>query len=248
MLSHQNQLSHSSREPVTDNATKQDTPPLPKPQSSSEETPEEPRVTKKRRLVRKVIEDSQPESHITVAPTAEKLLDVVSLPSQSPAPPVTSQKKESPAPNSPAREPSPPKVSRSRQPTPSQLPTRHRSLSPVTKVDSWLSIASENDYEGAIAEHTDIPPISETLHSGTISHINDPPSAMNPSRTSSVGPAAPSFTPIQTLHNLQSTQAQSIATQARTASPSVSVTGARDQSPESSVDGHQVLPVKKVWN
>jgi hypothetical protein len=224
-------ISHSSREPVTDTAAKQETPPLPNNQSSSEETPEESRPAKRRRLVRKVIEDSQPESHITVAPPAEKLLDIVSITSQSPAPLVASQKEESPAPEPVVKEPSPPEVSRSRQSTPSQLPTRNRSLSPVTKVDSWLSLASDNEYEGAIAERIDIPPVSETLHSVTISHINNPPSAMDPSRASPVGPAGPSFTPIQTIQNRQSTQSQSVATRQGSTSPSISVTGTRVRAP-----------------
>ena len=221
-------------------------------QSGSEESPEEKLpAPKKRRLILKVIEDSQPESHTAVVSRTEKVIDLISVTSHTQAPLVESQKGKSPAPQ---KSPST-KGSRSRQPTPSRIPPRHRSLSPDTKVGSWLSI-THKDYEKAVPEHTDSPPIPETIHSGTRSQSDLPPavtsleSDMNPSNQP-FGHSGPNFIPIQPIHPptgpTQSVPVQasgvnftpiqsiyhptvptrSVSSQGRSESPSLSVAGAR---------------------
>jgi hypothetical protein len=177
----------------------------------------EARVTKKRRLVRKVIEDSQPDPPSKAVPPTDPI-EVSSNRSASPIKntPIEPTKEtiivsDPPAPESPAQ--SSQRQSRSRKATPQLLaPARNRSLSPVTKVDSWFSIASDNDYGDAIAEHEGTVPTSDQLGIPSTS-------SMNPSGPP-IGSIGPAFTPIQTLHR-QMSQAQSNISQVGTPSPTI---------------------------
>jgi hypothetical protein len=207
-------------------SSKQLSPSLQKPSSTSEDAREVSRAAKRRRLARKVIEDSQPGSPDRTAPLSLDPIEVSSVRSPSPVKAVSVELQEVPsqqaAPESPAR--SSQRQSRSRKTTPAALaPPRNRSLSPVTKVDSWLSIASDNDFSEAIAEHE-----SGNLQNGSVSQFQDPiaiDSSMNPSGQQ-VGPTGPVFTPIQNLHR-QMSVAQSNRSVAGTPSPTTSIPGSR---------------------
>jgi hypothetical protein len=206
--------------------SKQPTPSVQKPSTPSEDAREGSRAAKKRRLTRKVIEDSQPEFPERTAPLSLDPIEVSSVRSPSPVKPVSVELQKVPsqtAPESPAR--SSQRQSRSRKTTPSSLaPPRNRSLSPVTKVDSWLSIASDNDFSEAIAEHQ-----TENFQNGSIAQSLDPiviDSSMNPSSQQVAGPVGPGFTPIQTLHR-QMSVAQSNRSVAGSPSPTTSIPGSR---------------------
>jgi hypothetical protein len=199
----------------------------------ADESPDQPLV-KRRRFVfkNKVIEDSQPQVVTSSAPLLNDLIDLSSARSSSVKPKPSEPAAEKPAslhtpapksatPKSRTREPSE-RESRSKRLTPPRLAaSRHRSVSPVTKVDSWLSIDSEGDFETAFAGHDPIPPPPDTFHSGSISQIRDLPDnslddAMNPAGPP-MGASGSNFTPIQTIHR-QMGQFQS--GQNRTGSPS----------------------------
>ena len=171
------------------------------------EHPEPPRPIKKRKLVRKVIEDSQPEFPKSVPVVEGAPIDVPSPAKASPivepvktVTPQPTQTREPPK-SQPSQQQESRSRSRSRQVTPSQplaKNSRHRSLSPVTKVDSWLSLDSDNNFDEEIPQ-TELPP--DHLHSGTLSQIHDPPAleeqgTMNPNSLPP-GQTGPSFTPIQ---------------------------------------------------
>lgn len=132
---------------------------------------------KKRRLVRKVIEDSQEEQLKSTGILVQDPIVITSSRSQSEELPAPSEKSPIPIEAKSPPAPSSHRQSRSRDRTPSQ-PARNRSLSPVTKVDSWLSIASDNDFEEAFKDHEH--PLQVDMNSNT--------------------PLAPGFTPIQTIH------------------------------------------------
>jgi hypothetical protein len=178
------------------------------------EYPEHPRPVKRRKLVRKVIEDSQPEFPKSVpvvegAPIdvpspakASSVVEPVKTVTVEPVKTVTpqpTQTRETPK-SQPSQQQESRSRSRSRQVTPSQplsRNSRHRSLSPVTKVDSWLSFDSDNSDEEI--PQTELP--ADHLHSGTLSQINDPPAleeqgTMNPNSLPP-GQTGPNFPPIQ---------------------------------------------------
>jgi hypothetical protein len=154
--------------------TKQATPEAAKwtPIPTSLEPESEPKP-KKRRLAKKVIADSQ-EEVTTTGKRPENPIVILSSREHSEVP---VQSIQSPRPTS-LKSPLPvvERASRSKSPTPTR--PRNKSLSPVTKVGSWLDIASDNDYEEAIKEH-------EQSQQG-----------MNPSNLL----MAPGFTPIQSVH------------------------------------------------
>ena len=162
------------------------------PSVEPEQPPKGPK-SKKRRLVRKVIEDSQEEQLKSTGTLVQDPIVITSSRSQSEDLPVPSEKSPIPIKAKSPPAPSSQRQSRSRDRTPSQ-PARNRSLSPVTKVDSWLSIGSDNDFEEAIKDYEQVD--------------------MNPNT-----PLAPGFTPIQTIHR-QVTQSNII--QAGTPLPNVS--------------------------
>ena len=181
--------------------------------------PQEPaRPLKKRKVIRRVIEDSQPEFPKSIPVVEGTPLDASPKrqpPIVEPAKPVTPPP---PSQQTPELQPLPQEEirsrSRSRQATPLQplSKSRHRSLSPVTKVDSWLSFDSDSNFDDEIPP-TGIPP--EHLHSGTLSQIHDPPSFettanMNPIQP---GQAGPNFTPIQATQFRQLTPGQNAAVQ-----------------------------------
>jgi hypothetical protein len=226
----------SSVEPKNDKS-RQVTPAAKKsPALVADDSPDQP-VVKRRKVGRKVIEDSQPEVVTGSALLPNDPIDVSSARSSSVRPKPSEPVAEKPAsvhtpapksatPKSRTREPSE-RQSRSKHPTPPRLAaSRHRSISPVTKVDSWLSIDSEGDFETAFADHDPIPPPPDTFRRRSISDIgkfvpeSPPDDAMNP-----VGPpmgaSGPNFTPIQTLHR-QMGQVQSGQSQAGSPSPPVS--------------------------
>lgn len=80
----------------------------------------------------------------------------------------------------------------------------------MTKVDSWLTFDSDNNFDDEVPQ-TEAPP--DHLHSGTLSQIHDPPSIkatadMNPIQPGQTGP---SFTPIQATQFRQVTPGQNVA-------------------------------------
>ena len=177
------------------------------------------RPAKKRKLVRKVVEDSQPEFPKSV-PVVEGPIDVSSptppshvVEAVKPVTPQPSQVRQPPK-SQPLQQTEPPSRSRSRLVTPSQplsKKSRHRSLSPVTKVDSWLSFESDNFDDNEIPQ-TILPP--DHLHSGTLSQIHDPPKleeqgTMNPNPIPP-GQPGPSFTPIQATQYRQFNPVQGV--------------------------------------
>lgn len=211
------------------NLTERVTPPIAKIQSDSDASPE-PVTPKKRRLNPKVIEDSQPELLVPISHQPQDLIELASAPTselrtQTPAEPQKEAPPQSPSKNSPS-----PRETRSKQPSPSRLtPPRQRSISPVTKVDSWLYIGSGSNYRDEVTERTNIPPAPETPHTDTLSQINDHPPlnsvepTMNPSGNPTAGATGPTFTPIQALHR----QSQGSASRTGTPGPAVSTPAGR---------------------
>jgi hypothetical protein len=150
--------------------------------------------------VRKVVEDSQPEDEQPPPIQPDKLLDIISISSQSvkevPAQkPTELAKKEAPKEPSPPKQPSQPPSrgrSKSRQPT----PARQRSLSPTTKVDTWFAVSTAKAAEEAQPENA----VSENIYSGTVSEIVDPPGVeteMNSNQQMNQGQPLFGFTPFQ---------------------------------------------------
>jgi hypothetical protein len=200
-------------------SSKQPTPSAQKASSLSEDSHEVSRAAKKRRLAHKVIEDSQPDFPARTAPLSLDPIDVSSARSPSPVKPVSvevlKEPSQQPVPESPAR--SSERRSRSKKPSPQLAPPRNRSLSPVTKVDSWLSIASDNEFSEAIAEH-------ETENPQIGNQSQEPgESSMNPSGQQ-VGPIVPlsMLNPIQNFQR-QLSASQSNRSVAGTPSPTTSI-------------------------
>ena len=175
---------------------------------TQKQSPKEPaRVFKKRKLVRKVIEDSQLEVRKSIPPVEGAPIDVYPQPSSPTVKPVQPLTPKPPSQQSPKSQTSQRKETRSRprsrQLTPSQaLPkSRLRSLSPVTKIDSWISFDSDN-FEDEIPQ-TELG--LDHLHSGTLSQIHDPPTLQSEENMNPIPPGqtGPGFTPIQvTQHRL----------------------------------------------
>ena len=136
----------------------------------------QPQATKKRKLVKKVVDDSQPEDERPPRIKSDKPLDIISIHSQSSIkePEVSHEKSKEPSKKSSRGR------SQSRQPT----PPRERSISPVTKVDTWFAVSSAKELEEEQRDNNNAP-IPENICSGTVSQAVEPPavsnSEMNPS-------------------------------------------------------------------
>ena len=186
------------------------------------------RASKKKKLTEKVIEDSQPEI-VTKATTPELSLVVESRPSRVQTP---LEAKETlvrqQTPRSIAKESSFRRSSRSRQSTPRHpAKNRDRSISPITKVDSWLTFPSDNDESAFVQTEKSLPPQPDRQsHATAIAHNSSRESPMNPVQVQVPASDDQNLNQVQIIHR-QLSQTQSIASPARSQSPPVSVLGSR---------------------
>jgi len=175
---------------------------------------EQLRVTKKRRLVKQVIDDSQPEDEQPPRIQSDQPLDIISIRSQS------SIKEPREKPHEKSKEPSK-KSSRGRSQSRQPSVPRERSISPITKVDTWFAVSSAKELEEEEERDNNLP-ISENIHSGTVSQVVEPAavsnSEMNPS-----GQMPVLFQPTNNLiHGRQPTHPQSQQSERRSPTNSIS--------------------------
>jgi len=158
-------------------ATKQRPSPLKDLEDVESPDEEQLRVTKKRRLVKTVVDDSQPEDEAPPRVQSDQPLDIISIPSQS------SIKELQEQPHEKSKESSK-KSSRGRSQSRQLSAPRERSVSPITKVDTWFAVSSAKELEEEQRDNNNLP-ISENIYSGIVSQVVEPaavsPSEMNPS-------------------------------------------------------------------